>query len=484
MARRSLAAAAAAVVLGVTLGNAPAASAQQRDAVVVVGDDVAATVAAVQAAGGQVRSVLHSVGGAAALLTEREAAVVEAAGLDVVADASARVTSDGFGTTSGAGGLDMRVQVAALNPTAAWDERAGAGVGIALIDTGVSPSHELEGAIVAGPDLSGDDDGLDHYGHGTFMAGLIAGSTTGAAPGAHVVSVKVAGADGSTSLSTVLSAIDWAIAHRDEYALRVLSVSLAVDAAPVWQADPLAIAAEVASRSGLLVVAASGNEGDGVTSPGIAPSALTVGATDVHDTAAVADDTVPEWSGRHGAKPELLAPGVSVVSARATGSTIDEAFPGARVDEDHFRGSGTSMATALAAGAAAVVAEAAVDADAADLKAMLVGGGAPLATASPAKAVDVAAALAVTADGDGATKGHVRKGRFGEATWTGTRWAGTRWAGTRWAGTRWAGTRWAGTRWAGTRWAGTRWAGTRWAGTRWAGTRWAGTRWASADFSP
>src|SRR5688572_15999126 len=122
MARRSLAAAAAAVVLGVTLGSAPAASGQSRDAdaVVVVGEDATATVAAVQAAGGQVRSVLHSVGGAAALLTEREAAVVEAAGLDVVADASARVTSDGFGTTSGADGLDLRVQVAALNPMAAW----------------------------------------------------------------------------------------------------------------------------------------------------------------------------------------------------------------------------------------------------------------------------------------------------------------------------------------------------------------------------
>jgi serine protease AprX len=464
MARRSLAAAAAVVVLGVTLGSAPAASVQStRRAVVVVGGDAAATAAVVQATGGQVRGILRSVGGASALLTDREAAAVEAAGLDVVADASARVTSDGFGTTSGAGSPGMRVQVAALDPGATWYERAGAGVGIALLDTGVTPSSELDGAVVAGPDLSGDGDGLDHYGHGTFMAGLIAGRTTGAAPGAHVVSVKVAGADGSTTLSTVLAAIDWAIERRAEYGLRILSISLAVDAAPTWRADPLAIAAEVATAHGLLVVTAAGNDGDDVASPGIAPSALTVGATDVHDTAAVRDDTVPTWSGHGGDKPELVAPGVSVVSSRAAGSAIDVAHPEARVGDEHFRGSGTSMATALAAGAAAVLAEQVVDAGPAELKAALVAGAAPVGGAWPAAgAVDIAAALAVADDANGTAAAHVpgnvRRGRFGQAAWTGTRWAGTRWAGTRWAGTRWAGTRWAGTRWAGTRWAGTRWA--------------------------
>jgi serine protease AprX len=495
MARRSIAVAVAVGVLGVTLLDvaAPASAVSHRRAVVVVGEDAAATAAAVHSAGGHVRSTLEAIGGiVAADVTTLQAARLEAAGLDVVADAPARVTSDGF--AAGDGVVDgMRVQVAALHPAAGWGESAGAGVGIALIDTGVSPSPELDGAVVAGPDLSGDDDGIDHYGHGTFMAGLIAGRTTGVAPGAHVVSVKVAGADGSTSLSTVLTAIDWAITYRDAYDLRVLSISLAADAAPAWAADPLAIAAEAASRHGLLVVAAAGNDGTEVASPGIAPSALTVGATDVHDTATVADDTVPSWSGRDGAKPELVAPGVSVVSARAAGSTIDRAHPEARVDDDHFRGSGTSMATALTAGAAAVVAEQAPDADAADLKAMLVDGGATLTAADDAStantaAVDIAAAQAVAVDTDDSPaaahrKGHVLHGRFGTATWTGTRWAGTRWAGTRWAGTRWAGTRWAGTRWAGTRWAGTRWAGTRWAGTRWAGTRWAGTRWASADLA-
>src|SRR5207248_4724275 len=94
------------------------------------------------------------------------------------------------------------VQVGAVDPGPSWGADAGAGIGVALVDTGVVDSPDLAGRIVRGPDLSGEGDGIDRYGHGTFMAGLIAGNRPahkGVAPAARIVSVKVAGADGSTN---------------------------------------------------------------------------------------------------------------------------------------------------------------------------------------------------------------------------------------------------------------------------------------------
>ena len=104
------------------------------------------------------------------------------------------------------------------------DRYRGAGVGVALIDTGVTPSADLGGRLLARVDLTSEGDGVDHYGHGTHMAGLIAGDGTlaggvaeGAAPAASLVSIKVAGWDGATDVSTVIAGLQWAVANRDRY---------------------------------------------------------------------------------------------------------------------------------------------------------------------------------------------------------------------------------------------------------------------------
>ena len=474
MTRTRLAVTALLALLAATVATPVAASARS---VIVMGSDSAATAATVAEVGGDVDRMLDAVGGVSADVSEAEERALEAAGLVVVPDAEATVTSTGFDKQG------RLVQLEALNPSTNGRD-VGAGVGVALLDTGVAPSPEFGDRIIVGPDLSGEGDGVDRYGHGTFMAGLVVGAETGAAPGAHLVSVKVAGRDGSTSLSTVLDGIDWVVETRDEFDTRILSISLAVTPFAATRLDPLAVAAEYATANGVLVVAAAGNEAGAVTSPGIAPSALTVGATDPGDTANTSDDVVAAWSGSDGSKPEVVAPGAPAVSVRAPGSTIDEQYPAARIAATHFRGSGTSMATALTAGAAAVVAEQAPDATPAQLKSMLVNGAKTIA--GGAKTIDLRGAEKVAAamtavPGDGTSTGTTGTSWTG-TSWTGTRWAGTSWTGTRWAGTRWAGTRWAGTRWAGTRWAGTSWTGTRWAGTRWAGTRWAGTRWAASTF--
>ena len=213
---------------------------------------------------------------------------------------------------------------------------------------------------MASADLSGEWSFTDSYGHGTFMAGLIAGSgqgggPAGVAPGADLVDLKVAGADGATTLGQVLAALQLADAARDRLNLRVLNISLGAPAGDPATA-PLTEAVERLWADGITVVAASGNEGGGVEAPGLDPYVITVGAVD-------AAGAVPAWSSRGTdfagrAKPDLVAPGVGLVGLRAPGSAIDLANPSARVGDHYFRGSGTSMSTAVVAGAAALVAAA------------------------------------------------------------------------------------------------------------------------------
>jgi serine protease AprX len=255
--------------------------------------------------------------------------------------------------------------VAGLPAAAAVPGDAGRGVAVAVLDTGIAASGDLAGRVVARADLSGEGSFTDSYGHGTFMAGLIAGDgraggPAGTAPGADLVDLKVAGADGATTLGQVLLAMQLADSSRLRFGIRVLNISLGAPADDPATA-PLTEAVERLWADGITVVAAAGN-GGGVTAPGLDPYVVTVGALDPAATA----DPVPAWSGRGPdfagrAKPDLLAPGVDVVGLRAPGSTVDLANPAARVGDAYFRGSGTSMSTALVAGAAAAVAAAHAD---------------------------------------------------------------------------------------------------------------------------
>ena len=252
--------------------------------------------------------------------------------------------------------------------------------------------------MVASADLSGEWSFSDSYGHGTFMAGLIAGGgqgggPAGVAPGADLVDLKVAGADGSTTLGQVLAAMQLADASRERFNLRVLNVSLGAPADDRATA-PLTEAVERLWADGITVVTAAGNEAGGVDAPGLDPYVLTVGALDP------AQGAVPAWSSRGPdfagrAKPDLVAPGVGLVGLRAPGSTIDLANPAARVGDRYFRGSGTSMSTAMIAGAAALVAAAHPDWGPDRVKAALTGTATPLGRpGSGAGAVDPEAAAA------------------------------------------------------------------------------------------
>lgn len=261
----------------------------------------------------------------------------------------------------------------------------GRGVTVALVDTGVADLPDLAGRVVGVQDertgrttscydLSGEGHCADSYGHGTFMAGLIAGNAaaggsapTGAAPEARVLSIKVAGADGAADVSTVLAAIQWVVSFRDRYDIRVLNLSLGTDSLQSWRDDPLNYAVERAWAAGVLVVVAAANEGPEIGSiakPGDDPWVVTVGAIDDRGTARLGDDRTPDFSSRGPtsegvAKPDLVAPGGHVLSLRAPGSTLDRSFPPTAAPASPYRsGSGTSMAAAVVSGVAAVALQA------------------------------------------------------------------------------------------------------------------------------
>lgn len=328
---------------------------------------------AVKSAGGTVGAGLPIVDGVTADLTASELQ-------NLAADAGVRVTPDVPMIPAGndySGGA-LADQLSRMDLGGHWSGTAGAGVGVALIDTGVGTNPGLTSSrLVRSPDFSGDKDTKDGYGHGTFMAGLIAGNgiggpaaVPGVAPGVTLVSVKVATANGSTSLSDVIQGIGWAVEHRDAYNIRVMSISFGADFDLPPVLDPLDQAAEAAWASGITVVAAAGNEGPGrVTAPGDDPWVITVGAETTTGPLAVTP-----WSGSSNSKPDVLAPGTSTTSLRDPGSFVDKANPQARVNGLYFRGSGTSMATALTAGAAALLIADHPDATPDDVKGALVAG--------------------------------------------------------------------------------------------------------------
>ncbi len=291
----------------------------------------------------------------------------------------------------------------------------GAGIGVALIDSGVAPVAGLSepGKVIYGPDLSFESQSpnlrdLDTYGHGTHMAGIIAGHDPatvtggarfdGVAPGAHLISLKVAASDGATDVSQVIAAIDWVVAHRNDTGLniRVLNLSFGTDSVQAADLDPLSFAVEQAWNKGIVVVVAAGNDGLSATSltmPAVNPDVIAVGAADSMGTDSRADDTVADFTNRGNLlrHPDLLAPGRSIVSLRDPGSYIDTTYPAARLSttadpaQRFFRGSGTSQATAMVSGSVALLLQQRPTLTPDQVKNLL------MATADPVATTDIAA---------------------------------------------------------------------------------------------
>ena len=261
----------------------------------------------------------------------------------------------------------------------------GRGIGVAVIDSGIAKDHPaLQNRVIASFDFTDRlGRGEDFYGHGTHIAGIIAargfnnaaaGADSGMAPAAHLINLKVLGSDGSGEAADVIEAIDFATKYRKELGIRVLNLSLGAAPTQSYKDDPICLAVERAVKAGLVVVASAGNYGQtpegklvygSITSPGISPYAITVGALRTQGTVDPSDDEVAPWSSNgptmidHIVKPDLVAPGSKIVSAAAKGSTLVTQFPDRFIDgpgaRDYFSMSGTSMSAAVVAGAAALL---------------------------------------------------------------------------------------------------------------------------------
>lgn len=379
----------------------------------------------------------------------------------------------------------------------------GQGIDVAIVDSGVTmvPGLDQPGKIVYGPDLSMEGAqpnlaNVDTYGHGTHLAGIINGDdgdmVVGVAPHSRLVSVKVAGVTGETSLAQVIAGIDWVVEHRNDNGLniRVLNLSFGVDGVKTHQGDPLSAAVERAWDAGIVVVAATGNRGNehgGIDSPAVSPYVIAVGAHEMYDSSG-SQDWIAPWSsgGNEYRIPDVVAPGRSIMSFRVPGSMLDKMHPTAVVDERYFLGSGSSQSTAVVSGFAAAMLsrypeltndqvkylfEEKAD-ELEDTEDYIEGNGkidpkdsmrsvkdareAPVQEFKPALSAD-------GSDGIVAPTG---------ATWSGGSWNGATWSGGSWNGATWSGATWSGATWSGATWSGATWSGATWSGATWSAGSW------------
>jgi serine protease AprX len=262
----------------------------------------------------------------------------------------------------------------------------GRGVGVAVVDTGIAgdlpdfrastldKSSRVIGSAVVNPDAK---TATDTYGHGTHVAGIIAGDSRkrddgdankgrfmGVAPGANLISIKASDDAGNATVLDVIAGIQFAVDHKAEYNIRVLNLSLESSATESYKTDPLDAAVEAAWFKGIFVVAAAGNRGPGGDAvshaPGNDPYVVTVGAVDDKGTKEIADDEPTTWSSRGTtqdgfAKPDIYAPGAKIVSNLAPRSKYAELCADCVSDGgEYIRAGGTSMAAPMVAGAAAI----------------------------------------------------------------------------------------------------------------------------------
>nr|WP_208903440.1 S8 family peptidase [Streptomyces incarnatus] len=250
----------------------------------------------------------------------------------------------------------------------------GKGVKVAVLDTGVDTSHpDLKDQVIASKNFSGAADATDHYGHGTHVASIVAGTGAksggkykGVAPDARILNGKVLDDTGSGDDSGILAGMEWAA----QQGASVVNLSLGGYDSP--GIDPLeAEVNKLSATKGILFAIAAGNDGpQSIGSPGSADAALTVGAVDKKDKLADFSSTGPRL-GDYAIKPDVTAPGVDITAAAAKGSVIDQEV--GEKPEGYLTISGTSMATPHVAGAAAILKQEHPDWGYAELKGALTG---------------------------------------------------------------------------------------------------------------
>jgi serine protease AprX len=416
----------------------------------------------------------------------------------------------------------------------------GKGVDVAVIDTGVNPVKGLEGRVIDGPDLSLDVPFLtaaqksrDMHGHGTHMAGIIAGRDPevtdiskpqrfiGIAPEARIVNVRVGAASGAVDVSQVISGIEWVVRNKKANGLniRVINLSYGTPSTLNFWDDPVAAAAEAAWKSGIVVVVAAGNDGsvNNVTSPANSPMIIAAGATG-------RKQGVTTFTNSGGSRnPDLWAPGSSVVSltAGADDSVNRRGGPG-RVGNRFRRGTGTSQSAAVISGAAALLLQAFPTATPDQIRIAMIRSNSkdPLKLGQLGGVGEIGSfvnldramkLVPVTGEADSLVRDFVAKFNApvglrgsgsldgsrganvvvasngtkltGNIDWMGNSWSGNSWSGNSWSGNSWSGNSWSGNSWSGNSWSGNSWSGNSWSGNSWSNAGWTGNSWSGNSWS-
>jgi serine protease AprX len=527
---------AAAMLAPAAVIPATASSGGPARSVIVQGTSAAAVRAAVAAHGGTVTQDLWIINGVAADVPEGELADLRAAaGITQVSDNGAIQIQGNPSPLHAPSAVYPKV----VGADRLWSEGVeGDGVTVAVLDTGITPVNDLAGRVIGGIDFSGGNNPYnDEFGHGTFVAGIIAGNGAssngaykGVAPKAKLVSVKIAGRNGASDITNLLAGIQWAVSFRQQYGIRVLNLSVGgTDAIQPYLLSPLNAAVEKAWDAGLVVTVSASNNGSEpgtISKPADDPLVITVGALDDRGTPGRGDDLMAGFSGAGPTsadgltKPDLIASGRSVISLRAPGSKVDGAYPGSRVGSAYFKGSGTSFSTAVVSGSAALLLQREPGLTPDQVKARLLGTAAQGPAGNPN--VDGHGSLDTYAAAHAGTFDSANQGVF-RSVGTGslqldrgslqvriqTGWLldplfglltpvlklvlgtltsqnqifdqvgylASEWTGNAWYDSQWSGNAWYGNAWYGNAWYGNAWYGNAWYGNAWWGNAWYATAW-------
>jgi serine protease AprX len=451
--------------------------------VLVTGTSPEAVHSAVTAEGGSVTAELTVVDGVIAKVrTDALAALRRRPGITaVISDAAGRpqgLYPASYDPPTQVGSMYSTVRM--LGADKVWATgNTGAGIGVAVIDSGVQATPAFGTRLEAGIDVTGANNPLaDGYGHGTHIAGIIAGrsgelgkigSFTGIAPNARIVSVRVANGSGATSLLNILQGMDWVYKNAGPRNIKVVNLSLGVPGYSDYRSDPLSAAAERLWRNGVVVVASAGNigAGRGLASPAYDPFVVAVGALDTAGTVATADDAPATFSASPiatgGRGPDVIVPARSIQSLKVAGSTLAAAAPStALVGTMFLKGSGTSQAAGEVSGLLALMLADDPTLSPDEAKAALCelssgswtreqqGCGVPsLATMNASAPPSGAAQAWGWSSVSGTTADLTVDAQTRLATWQGVSWQGASWQGASWQGASWQGASWQGNSWQG-----------------------------------
>ena len=265
---------------------------------------------------------------------------------------------------------------AVVSAVSAWANAVtpltGQGVGVAVIDSGITAHPDVAGRVIVSqnfnPNVTGTDDA---YGHGTAVAGIIAGDGTastgqyiGVAPQANLINLRVNDGSGAAPTSSIMNAVLWAVVNKNTFNIRVLNLSLQASVQESYRTSPIDAAVEYAWLKGIVVVVAAGNNGpnSALYAPANDPYVITVGATDDQGTVSRADDTLASFSSygvtQDGfSKPDFVAPGRHIITTLAPNSAFALNYPTFMVGSQYIQLSGTSIAAPVLSGVAALYIE-------------------------------------------------------------------------------------------------------------------------------